>query len=333
MGVYSGNRTLLGESAIGSDHIMDLVLENERNDLNMFNAVINCDFVEAFSEAGLTMLDEETQGAAKEETKKSIGKKIKELFKKAYDSIRRFVSAFIAKIKNLVSNDAKLYKQYHKNFSDNAEGYKIESWKPLLEGDTFDNFWSNYNKHYTDAIDALQSAADGEAMSKIVKDAKDAAKEIDIADIIEKAYFGDRKAVENHPLDSKEVRTILNVVGSSTRSITEIKRAGEATINTLKKKEADLKYMKDVQDNSDVALARINAKYKLASTFVTYASKTLNAHCNTYARYLAACRRAFVLVGKKATSKAEQGTSESALMDAMLTEASNDYVESMLLSL
>lgn len=123
MGVYSGNRTLLGESTnTDYSHIMEMVIESERNDLRMFEAVINCDFIEAYNEAGIISLTEESKEDAKEETKKGIGQKIKELFKKAIESVKRFIATFVAKLKNMFANDAKLYKQYKDNFENNEIG-------------------------------------------------------------------------------------------------------------------------------------------------------------------------------------------------------------------
>lgn len=328
MGVYSGNRTLLGESIIGANdpaHIMEMVLECERNDMRMFEAVINCDFVEAFAEAGLTSLTEDEVSGAKEETKKGIGKKIKELFQKAIEQVERFVATFIAKIKNLFNNDAKLYKQYSQNFTANGAGYKIENWTVLKSAADFNTIAEPVYKAYDAAVAAVDEAADSEAIDKAVSDAKKKMKEFDFGKQAQDAYFEDKK--DEHTLTADEVTLINDVMKSSTRAINQIKRDGDAAIKGLKKAQTDLKYEKNQSEHDDLSVSKLNGKYKVANIFVSYYSKMLNATCNAYARYLAAARRAFVLAGKKAGA-----TNESAeVFDYLLGEASDFYVESVLL--
>ena len=327
MGVYSGNRTLLGESidSVG-DHIMEMVLENERNDMKMFNAVINYDFLEAYSEAGLATLNEAEGEGAKTETKKGIGKKIKEMFAKAMESIKRFISTFIAKVQNLFANDAKLYKQYSENFKKNGVGYKVTGWTPLLTP-SFDDMFNKMSSILPNAA-SIDSAADTDAINKILDEAKKAMKETNVAKILEDAFFGKRpdkgsdEAENGHALTANEVTLIDDVVKTSKRAITQIKNIGDAAVKALKLEQQNLKYEKNMAEHDDLSLAKINAKYKLASTTISLTSKYTSAACNMYARYLAIARKAFVQAGKKAAGS----ENSSAVFDFVLGEASDDYV-------
>lgn len=335
MGVYSGNRTLLGESSSMNDgsHIMDMVLECERNDLKMFNAVINCDFVEAFAEAGITTLTEENTGEVKTEAKKGIGKKIKEMFAKAIEQVKRFIATFIAKIKNLFANDAKLYKKYSANFTSNGVGYKISNWTPLKSASDFNIISKPVVDTYDSAVSSIEAASDSEAISTAISDAKKKMKEFNYGKTAQDAFFGSKVDGE-HPLTSAEITLINDVVKNSTRTVNKIKKDGDLAIKGLKEAQTNLKFEKNQSDHDELSLAKINGKYKIANTFVSNYSKMLNAICNAYARYLAAARRAFVLAGKKGSKDdtASDATNES-VFDYILGEASDFYVESVLLGM
>lgn len=329
MGVYSGNRTLLGESidSVG-DHIMEMVLENERNDMKMFNAVINYDFLEAYSEAGLATLNEAEGEDAKTETKKGIGKKIKEMFNKAIEAIKRFVSTFIAKVQNLFANDAKLYKQYGENFLKNGVGYKVTGWIPLKGGVDPDKVLGSVIDEFVGNTGKIDNAADTDGINKIVDEIKKKAKETNYAKNISDILFGAKPAsgsdeAENgHPLTAQDVALINEIVKSSKRMINYIKMTGEYGVKYLKSEQTNLKYEKNMSEHDELSLAKINAKYKVATVYVSIVSKTTNAACNAYARYLAAARKAFVQAGKKAAGS----ENSSAVFDFVLGEASDDYV-------
>ena len=337
MGVYSGNRTYLGESTYNEDqntHIMEMVLECERNDLRMFEAVINCDFIEAYNEAGIISLSEEAEKDAKEETKKGIGQKIKDLFKRAIEAVKRFVSTFISKLKNLFANDAKLYKEYKENFLKNGVGYKVYDWR-TIKTDVSKSVYEVIEviePIYQNVVNGIDKAADNDAISKYVENIKKQIKERDIAKEAEEHFFDEKE--EKHALTSSEVKTIANVVSSSTRAIDVVKNYGKMIINRLETQRKYLKAEKTLaDDNDELTISRLNAKYKVAGIMIKYSNKVLNAVCNTYARYLAQCRKAFVMAGKNASAKKDQEKDQqvNASYDFMLGEASDDYVEHMLL--
>ena len=338
MGVYSGNRTLLGESTYNADeptHIMEMVLECERNDLRMFEAVINCDFIEAYNEAGIISINEDGENEAKNETKKGVVQKIKELFKRAIEAVKRFVASAIAKIKNMFANDAKLYKTYIENFDKNAVGYQMSAWR-TLESDV-DNASRDVLSRGMSAIQKdianLDKASSNDEITKYVENTKKYLKGEDIAKEVDELFFGDKK--ETYKLTSTDVGIIKEVVKNSNRAISSVKAHGKHVINMLQNKQSELKADRTMADDKDeLALAKLNAKYKIAGMTIKYTNKALNAVYNAYARYLAQCRRAFVLAGKKASAKEEQKNDQTvnASYDFMLGEASNDFVERMLLA-
>lgn len=333
MGVYSGNRTLLGES-MGVDnigHVLDFVIECERNELKLFDAVIGCDMIQAYTEAGLTTLSEADNDDAQEQSKKSLGQKIKELFKKAIATVQRFVRTFIAKVSNFFSNDAKLIKEYKSNFGANAVGYELPfDWKPI-----------NYNK-VQEAVGVFGSGVlskefekrcnfigssrenlDSDKLTKIIEDYKKENKELDPYKTIEETFW-EKEEKSNYVLTNRDVAGIGAIMAGSTSLINSVKRAGNFEIKELKSAQNSIKIVKSTVDN-DSGLAILNAQYKLANIFIKQSQKILNAIIGGLTRILAQCRRAYVSAGKNATEK-KATTEATVLYDNLLAEASDIYV-------
>lgn len=337
MGVYSGNRTLLGESVSSNNigHVLDMVIECERNDLHLFEAVINCDMIEAFTEAGLTTLVKEDADNAKQESKKSIGRKIKELFTKAYEAIKRFIATFIAKVSNFFSNDAKLLKQYTENFDKNAIGYKVSSWRPIkiedlndLISDFDEKGLSEFNNILANTTRDIGNASDNDGVDKAMESCKKFMKELDYAKYIENRIW-DKDAKEDYALTGKETKLIKETMKNGKATINKVKNMGNYAIKYLKELQRELKFSKyEVDEKDNLALSKINAEYKAANLGIKYCQKALNATVNAFHRVLAQCRKAFVVAGKNATE--QKATKESALYDYILGEASDIYVESAL---
>lgn len=334
MGVYSGNRTLLGESTsgvIGSDHVLEMVLEAERNDMNMFNAVINLDFTEAYCEAGIAVLTEEEVKETKEVAKKSIIKKIKDLITTAIKKIKEFVATFVAKISNLCHNDMKLVKEYRDSFNKNAVGHKLDSFT-ILHDKAFENVKSEIAKvvaKHSDYVAKITDSMESEKHNEIVDEARKFLKEYDYTDKVNSAFFGEKK--EDYTLTEADKKIIVATMTNSRNFISRIKKHGDEQADSMKTIEKNNKYeasYNKLYERADIIISSLNAQYKLAAEFSKFLSKMTNASCNAAARYLAACRRVFVVVGKK-----KSAVDESAVYDYILAEASDNYVEAKLLGL
>lgn len=344
MGVYSGNRTLLGESVSSNNigHVLDMVIECERNDLHLFEAVINCDMIEAFTEAGLTTLVREDADNAKQESKKGIVRKIKELFIKAFEAIKRFIATFIAKLSNFFSNDAKLYKQYIDNFEKNAVGYKIDGWTPINYSKSQD--FVNGQVRYGDFVkyeggkkisfpevrSLIEKAQDNDAIDKAVEEYKKQSKESNIAKSVDELIWGPKaEKKDDYEITSADKDFIKKMVKDGKNAINSARNMGNFAIKQLKEDQRQLKNEKYEKDDKDsLGLARVNAEYKLSTIQIKDTQKLLNVSVNALHRVLAQCRRAFIAAGKNATE--QKATKESALYDYILGEASDIYVESAL---
>lgn len=333
MGVYSGNRTLLGESmeVDNTGHVLDFVIECERNELKLFDAVIGCDMIQAYTEAGLTTLSEADNDDAQEQSKKSLGQKIKELFKKAIATVQRFVRTFIAKVSNFFSNDAKLIKEYKSNFGANAVGYKLPfDWKPINYNEVQEavgvfgsGVLSKKFEIRCNFIGSSRENLDSDKLTKIIEDYKKEIKELDPYKKIEETFW-EKEEKSNHVLTNKDVAGIGAIMAGSTSLINSVKRAGNFEIKELKSAQNSIKISKSTVDN-DSGLAILNAQYKLANIFIKQAQKTLNAVIGGLTRILAQCRKAYVSAGKNATEK-KATTEATVLYDNLLAEASDIYV-------
>lgn len=340
MGVYSGNRTLLGESVItSSGHVLDLALEAQRNDLNMFNAVINLDLTEAYNEAGLISLDESYITEANEEGKKSILKKIKEAFDKIAAWIKSAVANFIAKIKNIVANDNKIIAKYNVYFKgakkDLIKDIKI-SYRPMKKFDAIE-IMDKKNSRMKAALGNIDSAKDKDSIDKSLKDIMDANKEnkLDSAGF-EAMLFSDQKQ-EGYVLSdhSDQLEMVIRWMDGGKTAIANVKQHEKKLLNELDLMKKQLKIDARGEDD-ELETARLNAKYRATSQISTLMSKFCNMMVNGYARQLAAARRAYISVGSKAAKKENGATvaeNESALDEMILGECSDFYMETALMSI
>ncbi len=353
MGVYSGS-ALLGESVetmdLNESHILDTLIESAQNEMNMFNAVINLDFMEAYNEAGMIILSVADGDSASENAQKNIGKKIKEFFKKVIAKIKQFVATFIAKVQNLLRNDAKLYKEYKDNFVKNGVGYKLSRFRKLNDYGEIISEWnstiSDTTKEINSGIRSIDQATSidiiNKAMEGFNKNIKggETIKERsktreDINTGLEGLFFASEKAEEDYKLTTSDVAIIAGVVNlGSNKIINAIKTIGKSgerfcdnTVKSLKLDKAAVKVKDD-----DLAMAKWNAKYKIATKSGNVISSLTSKACSAAARYTAEARRAFVIVGKNATATnvKESYGMDIEVYDEILGEASDYYVEKSL---
>ncbi len=336
MGVYSGNRTLLAESSYNeSNHVMDYVIECEKNDLHMFEAVINCDFVQAYSEAGITSVSSDELRAVHEAAEKGIFQKIKDAFRKAIDTVKRYIATFIAKIKNMLSNDGKLVKEYKENFMKNAVGYEISGWTPIkLDVDkTLIKEMKNATSGFKGLIDMIKKIDSTDAIDKEMESFKDLMKDNynDLGRMIDDKAFNktdkSSKDYEKHRISTEDRDTIMAIMDNSGSMIKRVQNIGKICIGELEKMRDEIKFdYNSTDDKEDLELARLNAAYKASNIAIKKTNKLVNACVSAVTRYIAIARKAFVKIGKNA----EEKKVEESYIDYMLDEASDIYVEKTL---
>ena len=360
MGVYTGvrgsallegtdfafNEAVDASACTGS--ILELAVDCERNNMRMFESVIEMDFLEAASllEADIpwSAADKEFEAAKagkQNTTKQSIWKKIKELVKTAIRKIKEFIANFIGKIKNLFANDQKLYATYIKYWKpENLKGFKVTDYTPIdalinpedmFEGvsiGTVDKMMEVIDKCGTKEDIAKFSPKDH--FSEFIKDFGEGS----YRELANKTIFGKTISGETEFVSiPNQVNMIATYVKDAKFYIDNAKKLEKLATSVLNRSAKEIKYSKN--DNmGDLEVAKINAQYKAVSYVSSQMSKLCSAYTGATGSALARARRVFITGGKYAKSKAEgkstEATKESAAFDAMLEISSDAYVESVL---
>ena len=113
MAVYSSK--VMNESAAAMTEAVNplqFAIDAQRDDLRLFNAVIEADFAEVYSEAGLTTLTESDITNLLEAEGNKFKEKIEEVLAKAKQVIDNLITKFLATIDSLFKNDEGLVKKY-----------------------------------------------------------------------------------------------------------------------------------------------------------------------------------------------------------------------------
>lgn len=346
MGVYSGNRTFLGETYADdfSGHVLDLALEAERNDLKMFEAVINTDFIQAYNEAGVISLNEADEAAAKEKSKDGIIKKAKELLKKIGAAITTAIKNFIAKIRNATANDNKIIAKYKKYFSDknSIKALKLPtSCRRIKEVDIKGSMWSKKDE-LDKLIAKIDSATDADEVSKILESlmkvdkdgANDAIKMHSISSAeFEEMIFDKKPEGDWNPTD-KDIDVITGWMDGGNLAVKECKDTEKVVLSQLDKSKKALDLDKRTAGDDQLAVAKANAKYKATTKVGQILTKYCNMMCNGAARQLAMARKEYIILGNKAAKNATVAAGESTTFeDYALGEMSDSYMEAALLSM
>lgn len=352
MSVYSGVRpsTLL-ESSYALDEaelrdvkpfhgsILELAVECEQNEMNMFESVIEMDFLEA----ALTEADEDSgegnekkSTAAEEEATKSIWEKLKDLLKKAWEKIKSFFGTVINKIQQLFANDAKLVAQYEKYWDDEKylAGFKINNYTPMKEDPTGIDFTNYFGDDLMIRCIGKIDAAESEDAA-----AKDYLKELlargdkSWKDYFRDKLFGAKITEETEFLKIKDqFDYVKNVMTGGKRMITTLKAEVNGIKKLLKFDAASVKASRSGMKKLE--LAKANATYRFYNSVIKELSTGSGAIVSCLNTAISNSRKAYITGGKYAKAKAEEGksnqTTAEMAMDWMLGEASDAYVESVI---
>lgn len=348
--VYSNSRysALTESSDVSLDgveplngHIMDFTLECVRNEQNLFESIIEMDFMEAHG-----LITEAEDDSTKEGAKKTLWEKIKDLFKKAITTIKRFFADAINRIKNMLSNDRKLVATYERFFKEeNLKDFYVYDYQPITK---------DFTKS-TNILDRLESVVENEVkkignvedFDKTLSELKDEFKETDYRKAFEEGgtltafkvtvpgVFGKKGDGKENFLEKykDQIDIILNTVKDGKNAINMLKANNNQAIGNLKKFQARLKY--DVHGVEGDDLTAMNNQYKLCSVLIREVNKIASATVNIGYKALAVARKTFIKGAKYAKNYAENHESpktESAFYTELdiLGDMSDSYVESVL---
>lgn len=144
MAVYSSK--VMNESAMATVaeavNPLQYAIDIQRDDLQLFNAVIEADFAEIYSEAGLTTLTESDITSLLEAEGNKFRQKIDEVLEKAKVVIDNLITKFIATVNGLFKNDEALIKKYA-NFVNKEKCSACPIKQETIDEEAFTEFTNN----------------------------------------------------------------------------------------------------------------------------------------------------------------------------------------------
>lgn len=323
-------------------HMMEFVVTLDENDQQLFDSLIECDFMTAANNAVMNEADAAEVNKQSNEVKKNkIMEKIKEVLGKLKDMIIKLTQNIIAKVMELVKGDEKLIAAYKNVITvDNLKNWdgivdfafpKTNAGKWHLE--VFDAATDKFRK----AVDSSSTTRE-EITAAAEQFTKDKEEFIKSMDEIEKDLFNEKEA-KWKPTNGQIVE-MVSQVSKASETIKDIKDLSSKILDRVKRLEAYSKaVLKSKKDDSDIEVFAANEMSKVVSGSSTMLAQVFTAYNNATKKRIAAYRKAFILCGRAAmkasNANAKQTgtavavvnqTHESAESQWIIGEASNDYV-------
>ena len=337
MAIYSSK--ILNESALPLEEAVNplqFAIDMQRDDLKLFNAIIESDFAELQNEAGMITLSESEMSTLLE----TEGTKISEKIKIALDKIKAFVvnlfSKFMENVDKLFKNDTALVKKYGAYVTaEKCKGCPVA--QETIDNAKYDTFVTGVKQAVTRAdfatsngisMDAIKTQTDkltaliNENASSIVIAASEK-KLVEIVDFAEmvKVVAHDGNSIKD---DAKKFKA------ESEKKLVEAERSAKTNRGSAESKE----------DN-----AALNEVYKAVTSLSNLVSKACSIYCKFAAKKLSVYRKNYITLGawamrnegKVPATKEDQKTErvegevvESTLEETyayLLAEASDMYTE------
>ena len=305
------NEAALTESAVDP---LQFVLESEQEDLKMFNALIEVDFAEVYSENGSIYLSEADKNATAETAKKTLGQKILDAIHKFIAMVKKFFTETIPMaISKLVQRDKTLVKKYEKYM-------KWENVKNCpAKGNTVD--MKKYEDMLKTTADLLNNSSSAPILAKIeTASSAEAIKEIvdDYAKVIEEAKkkFGGEDGLKADDIIDKSDEAIakkissndfFNILNEAKGGFANLRKELNKTYKSIedqaKKEEADAK--KNRKSDDELVAAKLNAKYQTVGLYHSLTSMALTFYKAVTQKYIATHRANFIILGNYAVKKGD----------------------------
>ena len=346
--VYSGVRSgsMLENFDFGEPgapvSMLELAADAERDEMRMFESVIELDFLEASRRAFNEADGEETGSDDKkkkddEDASKSIFEKIKAAIKKAITFIKQFIANFIAKIKNFLANDRKLVHENEKYFKkEYLKEFKVTDYKEVVDISGYSKLDVVDGLNVKDSFKKFTSKEDIPDQKEINKntaelfklsgeDKVNAVAYTNLLNEDRKEHKGETKLVEI----SGEIERILAYMKDGKKLIGQAQRKGKDNIALLQNLEKDVNFDRKHLDD-DLAVASANYNYCLTKSMVQAVSVIVSCTTSFMSRNLADARTTFVKACRYAKGKYD-GKEDTANQESadLLGLASEMYCESV----
>lgn len=308
------------------------MIEAHRLDLSLFNAVIECDFLDAMGKAGLIAFTEADQETSKSVRKDGIISKIKTLIEKAVAFVMGKLSDLKNAVTGLIDKDKTMYVKFEKEITvEKIKGCPVKGDVPNIEA--FGKLQEKLETAYFfTAARKIDAAADAAAVDAIVADTKKNVEEL-IAEIsgkdAMKKFFNteDKPVVEK--MDDTDIQTMKATIKSGYKNNV---RLFEVMANAAKK-ELDItkkEIERDKKDEKDeLAIAKLNGKAACVSVLINYVTKYTAFGSAAVKEMIKTYRRIFAQLGIYATKGAKdnsEAAKEEAQTEAFATAMFSDAV-------
>lgn len=324
-------------------HMMEFVVTLDENDQQLFDSLIECDFMTAANNAVMNEADAAEVNKQSNEVKKNkIMEKIKEVLAKLKDMILKLTQNIIAKVMELVKGDEKLVKAYKNVITiDN-----LKDWDGIADfafpkentGKTELEKFDKAAKEFADVCGSNSSTKNDitDAVNNFGAKKEDIIKSLNQYN--ENVF--EKKVDKWKPENDRQINVICFQVSNASNTIKEIKTCTKSVIERVQRLEAYAKaVLKSKKDDSDFEVYVANEMSKVVSGSSTILAQVFTAYTNATKKRIAAYRKAFILCGRAAmkasNANAKQTgtavavvnqTHESAESQWIIGEASNDYV-------
>lgn len=347
MGVYSNLAAEVAADIIPvkeSVHPIQFAIDSYRSDLQLFEAMIERDFAEAYCESGIVSITEEEMATVNDAAKKGIITKIKEAIKKAIDVIVGLANSFANAVLKIAKADQALYKKF-------ASYVTAEKLKDCpIKGKTID-----YDKQKENSVSKIEKEKKiAEFLNKIDNSTEDTLKDNveECINFIKEVNEHNKSCNIDNIINDKD-EPIINKIGNNLSDLVDTIKTGyrkyskhiaeekNSSIKNLKEMEKMVsKQMKETEDKFE--LAKLNARYTVINEVIRSTNIAYNCQKSLTQKIISVERSNFVALGNWAMKNAgvkpenkEEVVNNSALVEEcfILSELSEDFVESAFLTM
>lgn len=339
----TGMEVQLEEFSLQESHFdaISAIMQIHENDMKMFDAIIECDFIEVDVKNNCS-LDEATRilTEAEEEKKGNIFTKIASVAKFVIKKIGEAIKTILAKLNQLIYSDKKILAKYNKTV-DHLDLTKFEGFKNAVDfGKYFGLLKSETIISKISEMDSEAANVKTEEQYNTFSEKIDKAKE-DLNKVIEEAA----KTVESYKPTSEDVDDMSNAISNSSL----YKKGADALLKFTK--ETMDKLVKNAKEEAgkkegDEATA-LNFIYKATSAIGKYNIYLATAIKNVNFKAYGLARKYFIQLARfsskaakdyeknnkgtetKSEEKKEEEAQKEAVLMSLLAEDSDFYVESV----
>lgn len=335
--IFNSNTTALSASTIPMAEGYDCsygaslaLVESARNDLAMFQALVQADYKEmAICKESAGVVQEGEISTLHEAVGGGIFKKIAELFKKLVAKVKAIFHSFMSKINGLVMKDKDLVKKYEKELARKRNLDKLEvkfrkdtgkASSNLKDLDSFKGSegWTE------DSWDRVKVYLNGKDVGSVDEYTKEVINDcLEEEDVVTLGSIGGWRAMAKEISDYSDVTKALEKeINARTKELEKLvkeydKKASEAIKASVEDKDNEAK--------ADAVVAA-NKEYDMAQAYQTATLAKLQAHQKYVTIQYKQCKAAFM----KAVAVNEKKLEESAILLDAIAEAAEQEVDDVI---